>query len=410
MVNRWLYGLSEVICYMDYQISANTFRQAFNLAPMQWGVLACCVAISLLCLMFGLVWLGWVLLLLGIPVAVAKTSGPAQEQSSANEERERQTQRGNIQAVGLLTSELAKVLAECESNLNDINSTQDDAINTLSESFINLQRLVREQNACIGALIKADQQSGELYSERMRRFAGSTEKTLDQFIQSTVQMSASTMELLEKVNKIYETMPTVVKALSDIDDISAQTNLLALNAAIEAARAGEAGRGFAVVADEVRALSNRSTQFSGVIKKQMESIRSQIDQLTQDVGVVASQDVSYVIEAKKEIQKALDDIIVKAEADSSTTRTLEDIGIQLDKALNNSIRGLQFGDINGQNLTYTKETLRFVKDQLQDLRNKDVDEIVDTLHNYQQKMKQRVNVDHNPVSQSSVEAGEVELF
>lgn len=320
---------------------------------------------------------------------------------------EHQEVTGDMMSV---TQDMAKILGDCEKNLSDIFNTQTDAVTTLSEAFLNLQRLVGEQNTCITRLIQADSDSGEMYSNRMRTFADETEKSLDKFLESTEQISEGTTTILEKVNRIYDTMPTVLKALGDIDDISAQTNLLALNAAIEAARAGEAGRGFAVVADEVRALSNRSTQFSGVIKKQMENIGVQIDELTQDVRTLAAQDTSYIITAKRDIQGELDAIIVKAESDANTTNELEGISGQLDSAIGSAIRGMQFGDINGQNLTYTQEMLTIVNEQLPLLGTNDIATVKKNLEELQSSMKNRANLDHNPVSASSIDAGEIELF
>ena len=320
---------------------------------------------------------------------------------------EHQEVTGDMMSV---TQDMAKILGDCEKNLSDIFNTQTDAVTTLSEAFLNLQRLVGEQNTCITRLIQADSDSGEMYSNRMRTFADETEKSLDKFLESTEQISEGTTTILEKVNRIYDTMPTVLKALGDIDDISAQTNLLALNAAIEAARAGEAGRGFAVVADEVRALSNRSTQFSGVIKKQMENIGVQIDELTQDVRTLAAQDTSYIITAKRDIQGELDAIIVKAESDANTTNELEGISGQLDSAIGSAIRGMQFGDINGQNLTYTQEMLTIVNEQLPLLGTNDIATVKKNLEELQSSMKNRSNLDHNPVSASSIDAGEIELF
>ncbi|MGL5047577.1 MAG: methyl-accepting chemotaxis protein, partial [Shewanella sp.] len=189
-----------------------------------------------------------------------------------------------------LYQETITTLNSCESNIDSVLTVQGDAVNLLGESFDDLGRLMSEQTGFISDLIKSTDNDGSFHSDEMKQFANNTSMTLERFIQTTIEMSASTRELLEKVNIIYEAMPQAMKALQDIDKISSQTNLLALNAAIEAARAGDAGRGFAVVADEVRALSTRSSGFSEAIQKQLRSIQTQIEQLTVHVSKVAAQD------------------------------------------------------------------------------------------------------------------------
>lgn len=308
------------------------------------------------------------------------------------------------------SEEISASLSTCDSNLSSIKSTQDDAVETLSNAFSSLKALVSNQIECIDDLLSVDQAHTQSYSERMRTFAQETDGTLTQFIDSTEQMSSSTKHLMDQVQTIQQAMPTVIDALSGIDDIAAQTNLLALNAAIEAARAGEAGRGFAVVADEVRALSTRSTQFSDVIKTQVENIRRLVDKLTDTAKFVASQDISQVVNAKAHISDQLAEIIRKAEADLITTKQIEDIGSQLDDSINTAIRGMQFGDINGQHIQYTQDMLKFILEQLATLNANNTESFVRALNEYQKGLAQKGKNDHNPVSATSMDAGEVELF
>lgn len=328
--------------------------------------------------------------------------------------------RKHEHSVGECLSQVGTVVKGTMDNsareMDSLLHIQSDAIHTLTTAFMGLKELLERQQREIRHLLvdmDAQESAGVSIGIKMSAFAENTSNTLGRFVDTTVQMSAASMDLVEKVNYIANQMPLVMKALKDIDQIAAQTNLLALNAAIEAARAGESGRGFAVVADEVRALSNRSAGFSNEIQAQLNNVNNAISSLTQEVGIVASQDMSYVLDAKREVEIAISELVEKAKSDQVVAGNLNQISSSLSFALHEAMRGLQFEDMASQNILHSRAQLRSIDSIIETLSkgtaNLSVleENLLRELNKFHSNTERR---DDSPVTASSMQSGEVELF
>jgi methyl-accepting chemotaxis protein len=129
-----------------------------------------------------------------------------------------------------------------------------------------------------------------------------------QTVEGMERISGAVNSVSEQVTGLGEQSAEIGKIVAVIDDIAAQTNLLALNAAIEAARAGEQGRGFAVVADEVRQLAERVTTATTEIASLIENVQRGVEQSIKATEA-GSQEVEQGSELAKQAGEALETII-----------------------------------------------------------------------------------------------------
>ena len=259
------------------------------------------------------------------------------------------TVKDTAENVGEKVSDVERIANSSRESVNTQMSQTEEVANTITD--------MSERASTVVAMAGQAEEAALSGAERSEQ-AG---KVVHNVISDVQHLSEEMSNSMEAVNRLADNSTNISSILGTIKGIAEQTNLLALNAAIEAARAGEQGRGFAVVADEVRTLASRTQgsaeEIEGLIKEVQQNIQRAVETMEINRTMVNKtvDSSGQVGEALESIQGSMQEIQRKTLEIVSTASSQQEAA----KALNNNLLVIrEHGEDTVKNVEGTVDAVR----------------------------------------------------
>ncbi len=193
--------------------------------------------------------------------------------------------------------------------------------------------------------------------QSLQDFIRVSDERLNKMADEVVRVADLSVHMVQDLNGIQSRTQAIDDFLMDVEKLADQTSLLALNADIEAARVGEQGRGFSIVAQEVRKLSKRSHDFSDRIRQHLKMVKSGLDKTYGDMRTLSAADMEHALKVKDEVIKLTQSLEGKNREVAETVGNINTISKEIAQDVQNIVISLQFHDITSQKLNKMLEPM-----------------------------------------------------
>ena len=248
------------------------------------------------------------------------------------------------------------LMRSLEAKQEDESREADKAVKAINFNIENLNSLVESQSSSVSMSSSAiEEMTANIRS--VARTLIDNSKNVDDLIEASANGKSGLQAVAEKIQEIARDSEGLLEINSVMDNIASQTNLLSMNAAIEAAHAGESGRGFAVVAAEIRKLAESSAEQSKTTAAMLQKIKASIDSITKSSNEVLSRfdaidrGVKTVSEHEHNIRNAMEEQEVGGQQILESISSLQEITVDV------KARSINMAESSGE---LSKKTNEFI--------------------------------------------------
>ncbi|MDH5573341.1 MAG: methyl-accepting chemotaxis protein [Gammaproteobacteria bacterium] len=266
--------------------------------------------------------------------------------------------------ISTMKQQLRKMLGNIRNSANQLNSFVSSLSDITHQAMVSIEQQKSETEQVVAAITEMSANSREVAGNAS--MTAESASGADQAANNgklVVQKTVSSIETLadkvnsaaESINRVEQDTDSIGSILEVIRGIAEQTNLLALNAAIEAARAGEQGRGFAVVADEVRTLASRTQNATGEIQARITQLQSGANQAVSVMNEgreQTTQSVDYVLSTRDSLNEITQAVTTISEMSTQIATAAEQQSAVVEEVSRNANN---ISDVNVNNAAAVQE-------------------------------------------------------